>query len=403
MAVLLTAARLLLPYAEEYHQDVTAAISQKLGQTVEIDSLTAELHGVSPTLVINQLSLFDKTGKHILFHVDKVHIGFSLLRSIEARTPIPSSLSVQGSTLFVVRKQDATLHINNYPVKTISKNGSDASSFQPVVEWLFYNSRLTLDQISIDYHDESLGRSVRLNNINIKLRNSKNRHQVDALASLPDYLGSQLGVSIDLISGDIQDIDTWKVNSYVAADNVALKELLAWYPDNKIKLSNGAVNLRLWSEWTGIELKTISGKLDFNEVQPGVLQTDKAAYFKRADLDFELSKENSEKWRLDVSRLQITEQNNSVRQPSRLTAEIDIQSQKARIYTDVLYIKDFVEIIQTSQFVDANTSKWFAHVKPRGELHDIDADLHWSDEGVNDFDIALRMSNVATNAWAVSY
>ena len=185
-AVLFTVIRLTLPYANAYRVEVEQALTKTLGQKVTVGGMTAELIGVRPSLVLTDVTVFGPAGKRELFRFDSLSVGFSISKSLMEKKTIPVSLTVKGTRLDIERDASGKFRINGLPLRMqTTNNGSQMPQYQPVLQWLFLHGRLGLEGVSLSYTDETRGKRLHFDNMQLKLKSSDERHQLDGIVQLP--------------------------------------------------------------------------------------------------------------------------------------------------------------------------------------------------------------------------
>src|SRR5512143_2476647 len=80
LAVMVSLARALLPYMQGYRETVEARVSAYLGQPVAISQLDARLLGITPSVILGDVTLKTNAGAPIA-HFKEIRIGLDLFSS----------------------------------------------------------------------------------------------------------------------------------------------------------------------------------------------------------------------------------------------------------------------------------------------------------------------------------
>lgn len=259
-AVLLTFVRLMLPYVSLYKQDIQQWLSQAYGQPFRIGTLEAEWHGFGPRLKLYDVDFLDRNSGGVRISVKRAGITVDIPASLLHAQLRFGSLTVMGVNLSVVRHSDGSIVVAGFGGGgvdgVVSAEGNAA-----LLDWLFTQQRLALEDSTIYWHDEALAQAgPRFVNVNLELRNQGKRHQFDGSASLPEDLGRRLTFAVDL-QGDIFVAGGWDGRAYVNGSGLQTSQLLNWLPLAGIHVDDGIAEIRLWSEWQHSRLQQLDGEL----------------------------------------------------------------------------------------------------------------------------------------------
>ncbi|HEY0722098.1 MAG TPA: hypothetical protein VGE50_12680, partial [Gammaproteobacteria bacterium] len=95
LAVMVSAARALLPHLDSYRANIEARVSAYLGQPVAIERFDARLVGLTPSIILRQVTLKSPAGDS-LARVEELRIGLDLFASLRHLSPVLSELVVTG-------------------------------------------------------------------------------------------------------------------------------------------------------------------------------------------------------------------------------------------------------------------------------------------------------------------
>ncbi|MDH5359247.1 MAG: DUF3971 domain-containing protein [Gammaproteobacteria bacterium] len=397
-AVTLTVVRLILPYTEGYRTDLEDSLSKSLGQKVSVGSMTAELNGLSPTLVLEDLKIYDAGEKDVQFKLARMGIGFSIRKSLQEEKAIPVNLYLSGTELRIVREKDLTYSINGIGVKVDSSTEVNGDTYPPVLKWLFENARLSVDQVHVDYLDRSTDKHITFQATEISLKNSGSRHQIDGVLLLSEDLVRQTGFSVDIEATDMQDISSWKISTFALAHAVDLEKLQkTFFSAQKLK-TQGLASIRLWSTWQGLKPVSFYGNINVTEFQLDSDAQRTPFRVEQVNSRFHLQHDSTSQWMLDVEKLELLDKA-IVREPARIRIGFNTQSKSIEAQASLLYVQDIRKFLQVSEFVDAEQYVDLNKLALSGEIRDLYLSWKQPQNKSVTYDLAFRTRDLSAQAW----
>ncbi len=254
-AVVVTIVRLALPGIGNYKTEIQDWINKQIEFPIVIDDISAEWQGWTPNLYLGNIDLYTQDKRTIITTFDSAHIDIDMIASLQAWEVIPNYLLVTGLNIGISRKLDGSLSIND------SKQGfnTNASNNAALSNWLLTQKHLILKHASVTWHDEkSPHKNKQFSDVQIQLRTDKQRLQLDAELSLPEQLGQNLNIKMD-VTGNILTSD-WRGSVYIATENFKPSDLLDAYP---VKSVGGIANFELWTSWEQSRLIDFSIQGDY--------------------------------------------------------------------------------------------------------------------------------------------
>jgi len=398
-AVLFTVIRMTLPYANAYRVEVEQALTKTLGQKVTVGGMTAELIGVRPSLVLTDVTVFGPAGKRELFRFDSLSVGFSISKSLMEKKTIPVSLNVKGTRLDIERDAGGKFRVNGLPLRMqTANNGSQMPQYQPVLQWLFLHGRLGLEGVSLSYIDETRGQRLHFDDMQLKLKSSDERHQLDGIVQLPQGWGQSAGFSIDMQAEDMHTPENWKISSFIIANELNLPELTKTFPINGSIIEQGTGNLQLWTEWQGAKLLSVQSNLSvLNLAYRGAEQNSSSFSADAINARILVERVNDHVWDLDIPRLQMAD-HAITRDPIHLAMRVDQSSGAIDARANLIYLQDIRRMLAASGHMKPSWQETLNGIAPSGELRDIHFNYAPGKERP-DYDLAFRMAEVSTQAW----
>ncbi|MBI5039969.1 MAG: TIGR02099 family protein [Gammaproteobacteria bacterium] len=366
----LSLGRLALPLLESRSGQLEALVKETLGQDVEIGQLELGWYGFGPELRIHDVALrdgpLDKPGAQPLLKARELRIALDSLRSAWARRPIPSRLVVLGSELSLSRTAEGHIAVQGIHTQTPQTNPWLLVLAQPHVE---------LRDIRVQWHD-ALGAvpDMVLSNIDLFLRNSGRRHQLQVDVQLPAEYGTQMQFSADLY-GAAESLADWRGEMYVAIGQAPLARWLGQHTPAGWRM-NGSVDAALWATLKSGALQQLRGSIQI--AQPTFARTDvQAPAFAAERIATRLDwRREDAGWELNLVGLQV-DQTGQTGPETALTLVQNTRADGARQWqfaADHLRIEALLPLLALHPALAAEQRTRLHQMHPAGTLRDIRVD-----------------------------
>ena len=239
----------LLPQVEHRQAEVVAALSRVIGLPVTIGALRAEWDGLRPRLIVSGLRIYDREGREALAlpSVEPV-VSWATIPALQLRL---HSLIIDGPRLVVRRDAQGALHVAGMDVEAESaeaKAGAAASG-AGMAAWLLEQREIEIRNAEIEWRDELRGAPpLALRNLQFRLRNRGDLHQVGLSAQPPRQLGASLELRAALSMAAAANPASWAGRAYA---EVGYTDLAAWKPwlDYPVDIASGEGALRVWASF----------------------------------------------------------------------------------------------------------------------------------------------------------
>ena len=124
IAVAVSLFRIYFSSVEEYREQLQTLAGDYLGQPVTIGKMDARVVGLSPTVILSDVSLLHQDGKQLLTRFDAIDIALDPISSLRLLTPI-IELTVSGANLEVTHKRDGTFAVRGLELGDPGEQGKD--------------------------------------------------------------------------------------------------------------------------------------------------------------------------------------------------------------------------------------------------------------------------------------
>ena len=231
LAVMLSAARLLLPGMSEYRVQLQFVAQKVLKRPVSIGSLDADWHGLSPVLKLNQVVVSDKRFPDGELSVNEVHVVLDIIESLRKRQWITAGVRLIG------------IHLS---LQTDLTSRGDKQQDFGSLAWLLLQESIAVEDVQLDWSDPGLFEApVEFTGLVLQLVNQGNRHQFSLQTDLPESLGKTLKVAADL-RGAGAAFQTWGGRVYLKTEGLELAAVQHLFPDSPM-VATGSLDLELWA------------------------------------------------------------------------------------------------------------------------------------------------------------
>lgn len=385
-ALLVTAARVLLPYVEGYRQEVEQAVSERTGQPVRIGKMKAEWRGFTPYLVFSDIDLLDDKSEKALLHFSGASIGVHLWHSLYQWQVVTSNLTVTGLQLQITRFTDSHIEIRGLSARAQATTDTDSAV---VARWLFSQPDIGIANSQLAWTDK-LNKHSTLNfsDVRLRLRNDKDRHQLDGDIRLPDDYGKSLGFALD-IQGDVLRPRDWEGSLYIKGKKLHPQSMSGPLTVADLSLNAASIDMEIWSEWRKSKLTSLDGSLLLDDIKLQVGGQASALRKIQFDLNW-LRKEQG--WGVRVSDIKIKSDRDWP------VTQLILNKKEAEAAYDLqlsfLHLDDVVPVLASSGLLKDLSAQLMA-MQPKGDMHDI----HLRVAPGGKFSIASRFQAVSVKPW----
>ncbi|KJV06792.1 YhdP family phospholipid transporter, partial [Methylocucumis oryzae] len=243
----LTGARIILSALPHYQTELTDFASQTLGAPVSINRITTGFRGLTPEILIDNISLTDAHTTTTAIKLDDVHISVDLFALVRRQALMPAlGLTIKGIKLTLERSADGSIHVHGLP----------ASEGNP--DWLFNIGRFSVSDSEIAFIETSKANHVlSLNHADLLLSNDNAQHHLDIQTALNPSYGDALRISAQF-TGNPFAANELSGLIYLDAKSLNLAQWLKEQLPASLTLNNGLADIQLWGRLTDAHLQQIA-------------------------------------------------------------------------------------------------------------------------------------------------
>ena len=205
-AVLISALRLLLPYAQNYRQDVENYINETYDSNLSIGTLSMGWHKIGPVLIANNVQMMGENP--VDFQIESIEVRLDFWKSLLAQQLITDEFILTGALLtferhFLIGNTSAQPIVPQINAKNQPSN--DLAALSELAD-LFYEqiAKFSLIDSKIVINNGSRQRTFLINKLN--WLNIDNHHLAEADVIVDGLTSNNLKLQLDVKGNNSQDI-----------------------------------------------------------------------------------------------------------------------------------------------------------------------------------------------------
>lgn len=250
----------VLPDIETYRDDIAQTLSRVVQQRVSIGGISANWDGLRPQLALAQVVVHDAEGRPAL---ELPHVDATLSWRSAARLQINfHALDIYRPILTVRRDARGGITVAGLPLN-LDEQGTGGFS-----RWLLSQRDIEIHDARLVWNDEMRAAPVlELNQLQLRILNDGDRHQVGLRAVPPVTLASPLDVRGDLTGEDFQSLtEALTGQLFVQLDHVDIAAWRQWI-DFPVHFPHGTGALRTWLTFSRNELTGVIADTQLQNVK----------------------------------------------------------------------------------------------------------------------------------------
>jgi uncharacterized protein (TIGR02099 family) len=261
-ALLLVVRFVVFPQVESRRADIAAALSQKIGQPVEIDAIATGWDGWNPKLSIRGLRFRDRADRSAepLLDLPRVEliVSWTSLPLLDFRL---RELVVDEPRLSVRRDAGGRIRIAGIAIDP-DRRTDDA----PLTDWLLRQREIVVRNALITWDDELRhAPQLVLDEVQFRLEHSFGHHRFGLTGTPPSELAAPIdlrGDVVGLVPSDLEKVDGRFYLRLDYADVAAWREWLTL----PLPVESGKGALRLWTEMAQGQPRDVTADLALSDV-----------------------------------------------------------------------------------------------------------------------------------------
>ncbi|MDH5447011.1 MAG: DUF3971 domain-containing protein [Gammaproteobacteria bacterium] len=391
-AVMLSIARVILPQVQGYRENIQLKLGEIIGKKVTLDSIDARLVGLTPTLIFKGFHLYDNSGDKEIVAFKEVHLGISVIESISRKALIPKDLSILGTKVYILQKEDGSFLLQGVDIVELVESGQDSVISEELAKWLMEQTSLKLDKSTIVLKLKKK-KSYTFNNVNLTIKNRLNRHQLTGSVELPERVGKQANIAMD-ITGDLLKPAEWAGLVYLESKEFRLSSFGIQPQYRKLKIIDGVSAFSLWGEWENGIIQEVSGDVSIKDVEVANNKTNTISRIDQLNAKFDWFGK-SDNWKLQLADIEFKRDDSVWKESSVYLSWENDKDNNSKLDFNLEYAKldDIKPIIKEFNLIDDKHKIYTHKFKPTGEIHNLNLSLKRNGETVQAYSVAASLTD----------
>ena len=248
----------VLPKIESYREDIAAAVSRAANVRITIGKIAADWDGIRPQLKLENVAIFDKTGRRAL-ELSRVESTIAW-RSLAMMQLHFHALDIYHPVLVVRRDANGVFSIAGIEQKDEAERGG-------FIEWLLQQPDVEVHDAVMSWTDElRKAPPLQLEGVKLQIVNRGERHRFGLRATPPAELAAPIDVRGDLRGRSVDRLMDWTGRFFLQLDYA---DVPAWKPwiDIPVPITSGAGAVRTWLKFSHHELTEAVADVRLGEVK----------------------------------------------------------------------------------------------------------------------------------------
>lgn len=352
--------RELVPMVAEYRSKVEQVLEQKLQMPVHLGQLKGQWQGLSPVLVLQDLSLGPADHQLLL---DQVRIYPDVLQSLLQWRPNLSEVQVEGLKLSLEQQADGHWQLNGLPKSQRQAPVDFEQLFQQsqmLQRLTLVNSQMTVAPLDHDAFSFTYA--------SLSARNGIKQQRIDARLLMPDGNALELNVRSQLKVLD------WKTSAASLYLKLPESNWAQWLPPSllpDIELKQARLGGQVWLDWQDGHVQRAVAQLQGSAIEGRRLQQP-TALLEALKLQLSLDK-TSQGYALQADQLS-AQVNQTALGPSRLRVsqqQDDVQRPGFQLQADQLAIKPLFSLLEAYAPLSTAAAERIQELAPRGDIKNL--------------------------------
>ena len=248
----------VLPNIDDFRPRIEQWVSEKTGQSVRIGRIEASWSRIYPDLTLRDVRVMDAEGQPAL--------AFSRVEAVLSWKSVPSArlelrrLEIDEPTLHLRRSEDGRFFIAGI---LVDQGSGEADTFS----WLLAQQVVRIRDATLLWQDDMRKAPVlTLEDLNLVLDNSGEKHRFALTASPPQEFASRIDIRGDVRGKDPHSLAGWSGQFFAEIDYADLAIWNRWV-DYPLSLSRGRGALRTWLTFADKSVREVTADVTLQDVE----------------------------------------------------------------------------------------------------------------------------------------
>lgn len=249
LAIVIIVLGVLTPYLNSRLPNVESWASQMLDVPITIESVHLSWYQYDPEISLNKVTVLSKVTHKPTLQIDKIHVFFSLWKSVWQHQPVLDGVMLAGADLVVKQNAQGEFIVQGFPAfgANTSQPYANESKFTDVVGWLSEQPRLYLQDVDVQY----TGMNAQLRSITLyklSLKNEGEKHTILGSAILRQAVPTKVTVAAQWL-GNVLAFPNIQARVYLEVSGLSLSQWWKGLTYQGWQLKDGWVSAKTWGYW----------------------------------------------------------------------------------------------------------------------------------------------------------
>lgn len=245
-AITLSVVRLVIPYADDFSQQIQSAISDQVGRDVSIGQIDASWHHFKPQIELENVVIALADEQTLEF--GRVSLGVDIIGSFLQRGLVTRDIRLAGFEVNIIEAADGRLAMVGL---TESKKPSSEKKNKALLRWLSRQQQVVIENGTLYFTSERKPELLQIfSRVGVYFVRADDEYQIAVQADLPPSLGKSVELIADFDGFPLLDAD-WSAQSYLKFEQFSVMGLAKDFLSSMLdadKVKGGEVDLELWAE-----------------------------------------------------------------------------------------------------------------------------------------------------------
>ena len=388
LAVYVSLGRQLLPYVGNYHADIEAQLSERLGQTLRFASIEGSWQRFNPILTLHQVEIANtqSSGVERLLQVDTLTLELNAWKSLVRRQLLLASVDIDKPEFTLQETEDGRWQLFGF-----ESDPAVALDADQALDLVSRVSELTLSNLQLTVRRAN-GHSRNFERSRLQIQNRNEQHYLHLDVWQSDVIGP-LSIAAELRGTRVAELSGLL---YMLLPDTDYSEMLSRDFGASASLTALEGNGEMWVAISNGQLQSAQGNIDLARLGLDLPQSyevqDLATqfYLRRTGVD--------QAWELWLEKFGFN-WNEASWSESNLYANFEADKHFS-LAADKLNLGISVGMLGASKLLEEQANALLLDHNPRGELQNLDLELSLSEDGSDAAQIRLiaNLNDVAISA-----
>ncbi len=400
LAVILSLLRTIQPDLGPYLREIEQQAGTVIKAPLSIERIDVRMQGLTPTAIFKSVSVLDPISKVEIFHVGEVKLGLAIMRSLVHWRLAIARVTLSGVDIDVGRDKEGRFLLQGFTLPELKQgDGADTThaAEKKLAQWFFNSTDILIEDASLHWLDQKGQiKPFNISDLELKLRNSGNRHQITGRTETPNEWAMLLGFAMD-INGDMLEPKDWDARFNVEVQGAQL-DLIGLRPAfQDYTLRKADADVQLWAGWSQGRLTDISSLFAISKVTLGLPGKKSPASLSQLSGAVRwLNQDHG--WAMQVANFSVGFADATLPLSSFMVQDsMQADAHHLDVFAAQVEIDKWITLANKLRLPNQKLERTLAEYAPRGRVSELNLHMILAPEGVHDYALTARLEQLAVN------